>query len=103
MISDKDTENYSYILKQVYYAQFHSHLSYGCQVWGFDDSYINQTITLQKKAVRLMTFSNSDSPTDPLFKDLKILKLQDLITTNNIIFAHKTLNNNSPSHFKDYY
>ena len=58
-----------HILKQVYYAQFHSHLSYGCQVWGFNDSYINQTITLQKKAVRLMTFSNSDHFFDPHIPD----------------------------------
>ena len=91
------------ILKQVYYAQFHSHLSYGCQIWGFDVTHINQTITLQKKAVRLMTFSNNDSPSDPIFKELRILKLEDVITTNNVIFAHKTLNNTSPSHFKNYY
>jgi len=26
-----------------------------------------------------------------------------LIKTNNIIFTHKTLNNNSPSHFKNFY
>ena len=33
------------ILKQVYYAQFHSHLSYGCQVWGQSTNFINQTVT----------------------------------------------------------
>ena len=90
-------------LKQVYYAQFHSHLVYGCQVWGFENKNITQTQTLQKKAIRLMIFANNDLPTDNLFKELGILKLDDLIKTNNIIFTHKTLNNNSPSHFKNFY
>ena len=93
----------SNLLKQIYYAQFHSHLSYGCQVWGMKPTSITQTLTLQKKAVRLIYFSHKNAPSNPIFKDLKILKLNDLITTNNIIFVHKTLNNLSPSHFKNFY
>ena len=91
------------ILKQVYYAQFHSHLSYGCQVWGQSTNNINQTLSLQKKAIRLMTFSHKDAPTNPLFKDLQILQLNDIIKTNNVIFVHKTINGLSPSHFDDFY
>ena len=90
-------------LKQVYYAQFHSHLVYGCQVWGYESSNIRQTLSLQKKAVKLMMFADNNSPTDPIFNELGILKLDELIKTNNIIFTHKTLNNNSPSHFQNYY
>ena len=91
------------LLKQIYYAQFHSHLSYGCQVWGSTQSAINQTRTLQNKAVRLMSFSDKHAPTNPIFKDLEILQLNDLISLNNIICVHKTLNNSSPSHFKHFY
>ena len=93
----------SSLLKQIYYAQFHTHLSYGCQVWGASFNSINQTITLQKKAMRLMSFSDNDAPTNPIFKELKILQLKDIITTNNIIFAHKTINGLSPSYFKNFY
>ena len=93
----------SNLLKQIYYSQFHSHLAYGCQVWGHTPSSINQTSILQKKAVRIMSFNNSDAHASPIFKDLKILQLKDLITTNNIIFVHKTLNNNSPSHFGNFF
>ena len=93
----------SNLLKQIYHAQFHSHLSYGCQVWGLKPDSISQTITLQKKALRLMAFSQRDAPVNPIFKDLQILKLEDLITSNNVIFVHKTLNNLSPSHFKNFY
>ena len=35
------------LIRQLYYAQFNSHLVYGCQIWGQHD--INKTITLQKK------------------------------------------------------
>ena len=92
----------SSLLKQIYYSQFHSHLSYGCQVWGQTPALISQTTILQKKAVRLMTFSPVDAPSSPIFKELKILKLNDIITTNNIIFVHKTLNGMTPSHFKNF-
>ena len=93
----------SNLLKQIYYSQFHSHLAYGCQVWGRIPASISQTTILQKKAVRLMSFSHRDATSSPIFKDLKILKLNDLITTNNIIFVHKTLNKMSPSHFGNFF
>ena len=48
------------LLKQIYYAQFHSHLSYGCQIWGFPQNqnlnHINQTIILQKKSCLVNDF-----------------------------------------------
>ena len=91
------------LLKQIYYSQFHSHLAYGCQVWGQTPASISQTTILQKKAVRLMSFSQRDAPSSPIFKDLQILQLNDLITTNNIIFVHKTLNKMSPSHFDHFF
>ena len=50
-----------------------------------------------------MSFSPTDAPSSPIFKDLNILQLNDLIKTNNIIFVHKTLNDLSPSHFKNFY
>ena len=93
----------NHLLKQIYYAQFNSHLSYGCQIWGFDKRNLNQTKILQNKAIRLMTFSNKYTNTNPLFKSLKILKLEDLILTNNLLFVHKSLNNEAPAHFKDYF
>ena len=92
-----------YILKRIYFGQFHSHLSYGCQIWGYNTNLISKTFTLQKKAVRLMSFADKNAHSDPLFKELKIVKLNDLIKTQNTIFVHKTLNNNSPKHFKNHF
>ena len=91
------------LLKQIYYSQFHSHISYGCQVWGFKPNSTSQTLILQKKAIRLMSFKKKDAHTDPLFKNLEIIKLQDIITSNNVIFVHKTLSGKSPTHFNNYF
>ena len=91
------------LLKQIYYSQFHSHITYGCQLWGFKPNRISTTFILQKKAIRLISFANKDAHTDPLFKDLEILKLNDVITSNNILFVHKTLNGNSPNHFDNFF
>jgi hypothetical protein len=46
------------LLIQIYYGQFYSHLTYGCQLWGFNENQILPTIILQKKAIRLLSFSH---------------------------------------------
>ena len=91
------------LLQQIYYGQFYSHLNYGCQLWGQNSKQIAQTIVIQNKAVRLMSFSHFQAHADPIFKELKILKLPDIIKTSNIIFTHNTINNKSPIVFKNYF
>ena len=91
------------LLIQIYYGQFYSHLSYGCQLWGQNESSIEQTIILQKKALRLMSFAHFKSHSSPLFKKLKILKLTDIVTQANILFTHNTINRKSPDIFNDYF
>jgi len=91
------------LLLQIYYGQFYSHLNYGCQIWGQTQSKINPTIILQKKAIRLMTFSHHQAHTNNLFTDLNLLKLNDIVKLNNILFTHNTLNNKSPSVFNDFF
>jgi len=64
----------------IYHALFHSHLQYGCQLWGLTDNTISKPIfVLQKKALRLITFNTLQCPSSPLFSDLKILKIFDLV------------------------
>ena len=46
------------LLMQIYYGQFYSHLNYGCRLWGQNENAISQTITLQKKAVRLLPYAH---------------------------------------------
>ena len=87
-------------LKNVYYATFSSHLMYGCQVWTQKLlSVSNKILKLQKKALRLITFSHHKAPSEPLFKQLGILKFTDNIFLQNCIFVHDYLKGNLPTSF----
>ena len=48
------SRHYVPLLKQIYYGQFHSHLVYGCQIWGYNKNHISKTITLQNEALRII-------------------------------------------------
>ena len=91
------------LLTQIYYGQFYSHLTYGCQLWGQNENAIEQTITLQKKAVRLISFEHFQASSDPLFKNLSMLKLVDIVKLNNVLFTHNTINSKSPATFNGYF
>ena len=85
------------ILRSIYFAIFDSHLSYCCLVWAQNFSSIKRILILQKKAVRIINFQPRNSHTSPLFKQNFILKFQDKICLENILFVSKSLNNLSPS------
>ena len=87
-------------LIQLYYGQFYSHLTYGCQLWGQNENSIKSTITLQKKAVRLISFAQSHDHSSPLFKELNLLKLTDIVKQSNLLFTHNAINNNTPQSSK---
>ena len=83
------------ITLNTYFAIFHSHMKYGCQVWG--QSYkVNRIFLLQKTALRIISFSQFQSPSSPLFKQVNILKLNDLIELLNICLVHQCLNQIAP-------
>ena len=50
-----------------------------------------------------MTFNNFRSPSSPLFFDLKILKIFDLVKCLNIQFVFKFLNHRLPSDLLDFF
>ena len=59
---------------------FYSHLIYGCNIWGLTtDANLKIIEVLQKKCLRSMTFSDFNSHTNPLFLQLKPLKVHDII------------------------
>lgn len=84
-------------LVNVYHAIFNSHLHYGCQIWGLRDNTVTRRIlTLQKAALRLITFNQPRAPSSPIFSNLGILKVFDLVKTLNVQFLHKFLNSDLP-------
>ena len=91
------------ILRSIYFAIFDSYLSYCCLVWALNFSSIQRILILQKKAVRIINFQPRNSHTSPLFKQNFILKFQDKICLENILFVSKSLNNLSPSIFNTWF
>ena len=92
----------NYILISVYYAIFASHMRYGCQVWGQNQTTITRRILLlQKSAIRIISFAPFRSSSKALFEQLKILNIFDLVKILNILFIHQALNFAVPSHILD--
>ena len=82
---------------QVYYAFFYSHLIYCCNVWGLtSEENIKKIEVLQKKCIRIMTFSDFSCHTNPLFVNLKLLKIRDLIKIYQLKLVYSFYNNSLP-------
>ena len=77
----------------------HLHLIYGLYFWELNPK---QLIILQKGAVRIIALRNNLSHSTPLFKSLKIPKLEDLYITQFYKLYHKNVNNLLPSHFQNF-
>ena len=58
---------------------------------------------LQKKALRIINFPSRNSHTSLLFKQNFVLKLQDKISLENILFVSKSLNNLTPLAFSTWF
>ena len=91
-------------LRTLYYAIFSSHLIYGSQIWGQVTNSFNENIfKLQNRAVRIISFSDFRSDSYPIYRNLRILTLRDLIILQNVLFTHDSLKNVAPSCFNEYF
>ena len=88
------------VRKKIYYSLFDSHLNFGNLLWGCAKRKAIQKIeNLQKKCIRNIALKNFRSHTEPVFKDLGILKFADRIAYNRSIFMHKYRNKKLPTSF----
>ena len=89
-----------HVLKMIYMSLIYSYINYCNVVWGSAyECHLKPLLTLQKKAVRIITKSAYDERSAPIFSSLKILQLQKIHKLNCFIFMFKCLNtNNFPSH-----
>ena len=78
-----------YILRTIYFAIPDSHINYFNLIWGQNLHTLSRIIILQNKAFRIMNFQSRVSHSNPLFKSNHILKLEDKILTENILFINK--------------
>ena len=69
------------LLCDVYYAHFYSHLIYGIETWGpmMSKKNLDRLFKIQKVTVHIITNSKYNAHTDPIFRNNKLLKLNDII------------------------
>ena len=94
----------SNILINLYYALIYPFLIYGILAWGNTyQSTLQPLYMLQKKAIRIITFSHFQDHTSPLYRTLKIIKLFDVIFLHLAIFMHKFHHHLLPSVFDSFF
>ena len=83
-------------IRQIYLSLVYPHLLYCVSIWGGTfDSFLNNLSISQKKLIRIMTYNHRFAHTDPLFKNLNLLKLHDIISMQTYFFVYKSLNHQS--------
>ena len=85
-------------LKIIYNSLIHSYLGYGILAWGFNPG---RTIILQKKAIRAITNSNSNAHAEPLFKNMKILAVNEIFFQRGLKFYYLLKNDEVPRYFSN--
>ena len=73
------------------------HLTYVINGWGFNCTRIK---TLQKKAVRVIYNSKYNAHTSNIFKQLKLLKICDILTIEQLKFYYKYTHNKLPQYLQ---
>jgi len=91
-------------LRTLYNTLFLPYLNYCSEIWGNTcKTNLLPIVTLQKKALRLISNVNRYEHTTPLFRRLNILKFHDLVKLNtaNTMFKifHKLMPQNIQKHF----
>ena len=92
-----------HLLRTIYYSIFNSHLIYASEVWGQNQNNLRFTklTKLQNKALKVIHFRSSDSPTGSLYQENKVLKIAVFINYKNAIFVRNTLKREIPQVFHE--
>ena len=88
------------IRKLIYNSLFESHLNFGNLLWGCaKKKLLSKVEVLQKKCVRNVALKSFRAHTEPIFKELKILRFTDRLSYSRSIFMHKYRNKKLPVSF----
>ena len=89
--------------KTLYYAFTYSRIQYGIEVYGSAaKTIINQLYVTQNKLLKVLFNKHYRYHTDNLYRELKLLKSEDIFNSLLLQFVHRTVRNNCPEPFKDY-
>ena len=82
----------------IYNTLILSHLNYGILCWGHS---CDRILKLQKKAVRIIKLKSHIAHTEPLFKDLKLLRIDHILELQQLKFYYKYQNNLLPHYLQN--
>ena len=89
----------SRILKNIYSSLILCQLNYGILAWGQN---YKRVFKLQKRAIRIITCSRYNAHYEPLFKELKLLKVEDILKLQQLKLYYKLVHRQLPSYFNCY-
>jgi hypothetical protein len=82
----------------IYNSLILSHLNFGILAWGYK---CDRIIKLQKKAIRILSLSKYNAHTEPLFKELKLLKCTDILKIQELKFYFKYKHDKLPHYLQN--
>ena len=66
----------SVVIRSLYYSFINSYIDYNLLNWGMATSTLLNSVNIKiKKAIRIISFKDTDHPSAPLFKNLELLPL----------------------------
>ena len=86
------------ILFTLYNSLVLPHLQYSILSWGFNPGRVG---TLQKRAIRLITGSKYNAHTEPIFKKVKLLQVEDIFNLSVLKFYYKLRKNKLPHYLQN--
>ena len=86
------------VLLLLYNSLVLPHINYSLLVWGHNPFRITK---LQKKCLRIITFSKIFAHCDPILKNLRLLKTEDIFKIKQLKFYYKYLKNNLPLYYQN--
>ena len=97
----------SKVMRNVYYSLIYSHIIYAIEAWDSAcKTELNKILTLQKRAMRLMTYNDKYPATygplissDPIFTKLEILKVSEIYKYQVAKLIYKCINAIAPANF----
>ena len=75
------------------------HFNYCITAWGYQ---CYRIIKLQKKAISIISISTYNAHTESLLKNLRILKIQDILLLQTLKMYHKHGNNKLPTYIQNW-
>ena len=91
-------------LKSIFHAIFSSHLTYGSQIWGQNENtHTENVFKLQNRAIRIINFADFHADVNPIYKENGVLKLEDFVRLQNMLFVYDFLKKTLPVCFNSYF